>query len=263
MYHEAEGMEATDTGQVLLVFGILLLGSLLLMGGAWVTLRSRRQRAEDDTSSSQTTVGKVVSKLAGEDVASSQPTDLAATSVDKPATTRAELASRLSDWQRKLPPDYVLLNRDAAAGEWIVEVEGQRYRRLSDIHDDRAAAKILAAIEGMKNFAGLTLVEDSSAPLPPPTQAAPATGPAKPARSGLATYPAPPGSIIAQIEIILQRELALHQDLLDRSIHMGAAPDGSLLIEIDRNFYKSPNDIPELRVREIVLRAVRTWEKSG
>ena len=83
------------------------------------------------------------------------------------------------------------------------------------------------------------------------------------AGSGLASYPAPEGSIIAQIETILQRELTLHPDLLDRSIHMGATSDGSLLIEIDHTFYKSPNDVPDPKVHEVVLRAVRTWEKSG
>ena len=239
-----------EPGQFLLFSGILLVALLLLLGGAIVTLRSRRrgEASHED---------RVAQERAS------------APSAEPAAAPRSDLANRLGDWQRKLPPDAVLLSRDAPTGEWIVELEGQRYRRLSDIHDDRAAAKILSAIEGVKRFAGLTPAEPAapaSAP-PVPSASGPAAAPAattpRKAGSGLASYPAPEGSIIAQIETLLQRELTLHPDLLDRNIHMGATSDGSLLIEIDHTFYKSPNDVPDPKVREAVLRAVRTWEKSG
>jgi hypothetical protein len=247
-----------EAGQFALFAGILLLALLLLLGGAIVVLRSRRQppTGEQAPPSTEPTTA---------------PGTLPATAPAEPsAPARLEqLSNRLSDWQRKLPPDVVLLSRDQATGEWLVEVDGQRYRRLGDIHDNRAATKILSAIEGMKSFAGLLPTEPPPPSPPSPAQSIPApaapdtAASARAARAGLATYPAPEGSIIAQIETLLQREIALNHDLADRNIHMGAAPDGSLLIEIDSHFYKSPNDIPEPKVRELVLRAVRTWERAG
>lgn len=261
-----------DAGRFVLFTGIVLIALLLLLGGAFAMLRSRRRGDEDGTPSQaeepRTEAGGVMARP-GEEGGQPQTGDLSAVSADRPAPSRIDLMNRLSDWQRKLPPDVILLNRDAVSGEWIVEIEGQRYRRLSDIHDDKAATKILSAIEGLKVFAGLASVgpaetaSDSSAPIQASPPAGQPAGYVPPRTFGQATYPAPPGSIIAQIETILQREVLLHPETANRHIHMGAAPDGSLLIEIDSSYHKSPNDIPDANLRELVLRAVRTWEKSS
>jgi len=58
-------------------------------------------------------------------------------------------------------------------------------------------------------------------------------------------------------------ELGRRPDLAIRSIHMGALPDGSLVVEVDGSFYRTPDEIPDAATREIVLRAVRTWETSS
>lgn len=249
-----------DTGQFLLLAGAILLGALLVLGGALIGLRSRRksEQAGEDPSA-QATI---------EPIESAAPLE----AVKDTPSSRRETLSRLSEWQRKLPPDVIVLNRDVASGEWIVEIEGQRYRRLSDIHDDKAASKIVSAIEGLKVFAGIvSLAPEAARPDPfpaqpraePPASDAPLPPPVGPRKLRQATYPAPEGSIIAQIETILQRELSLHPELGDRAVHMGALPDGSLLIEVDVNFYRSPDEIPDPRVRELVMLAVRTWEKSS
>lgn len=234
-------------GTQFLLLGVILLAALLLLtGGAFLSLRARRQTGD--------TAG---------------PLKPAADSTGAPSAANAGQPKReppawMLEWQKKLPPDSILVSRDPATGDWIVEMEGQRYRQLSDIHDNRAATKILNAIEGLKLFAGIAPSDAR-----PPAAQAPAAptaaqpGPAASRGSRQATYPAPAGSIIAQIETILQRELALRPDLAERTIHMGARPDGSLLIEVDHNFYKSPDEIPDPRVREIVMLAVRTWEKSS
>jgi hypothetical protein len=227
--------------QLILIVGALLIGALLVLGGIWAGLRGRRRSKSDR--------GDLPAAAPGQ-------------------APKREPSSWRNEWQRKLPPDVVLLARDAASGEWLVEIEGQRYRRLSDIHDDQAATKIVSAIEGLKTFAGLGLktspessapqrigvVSDPGSPLPP------STGPRK---SIQATYSAPEGSIIAQIEQILQLELGRHPDLASRSIHMGALPDGSLVVEADGHFYRTPDEIPDAAARDIVLRAVRTWEASS
>ena len=227
--------------QLILIGGALLIGTLLVLGGILAGLRGRRRSKSDR--------GDLPAAASGQ------------------ASTR-EPPSWLNEWQRKLPPDVVLLARDAATGEWVVEIEGQRYRRLGDVHDDNAATKIVSAIDGLKAFAGLAskassestapqrlgAIGDPASPLPPPA------GPRKPKQ---ATYAAPEGSIIAQIEQILQLELGQRPDLASRSIHMGALPDGSLVVEVDGGFYRSPDEIPDAPAREVVLRAVRTWETSS
>ncbi|HLF25377.1 MAG TPA: hypothetical protein VJG32_03485 [Anaerolineae bacterium] len=242
-----------DTGQFLLLGGVILIGALLVAGGALAGLRSRRRNEES-----------------GDDPFKPAAAETPRIEAAAPAPPKREPAIRLSEWQRKLPPDVVVLHRDSASGEWVVEIEGQRYRRLSDIHDDKAATKILSAIEGLKVFAGLTataLAEPAPAAAQPtpgqPESAALPAPPVGPRKLRSATYPAPEGSIISQIETILQRELTLHPEFGNRAIHMGAAPDGGLLIEVDTNFYKSPDDIPDPRVRALVMLAVRTWEKSS
>jgi hypothetical protein len=224
----------------------------LVAGGALIGLRSRRQAAD-----------KPADPLPPAEAPDAAP------AVE--ASPKREAPTWLSSWQRKLPPDVILLSRDAATGAWVVELEGQRYRRLAEVHDDRAASKILGALEGMEAFAGITqMLPAEPAPPPAPAQPAPVqAGPLppvlgaelRPARQ--ASYPAPAGSIIAQIETMLQRELALRPEFGERAIHMGALPDGSLVIEVDFNFYKSPNDIPDSRVRDVVMAAVRMWEKSS
>ncbi len=224
-----------------------MLGVLLVVGGVLIGIRSRRQ------------------------------SDSGADALFAPAPKR-ESPAWLNELQRKLPPDVIVLSRDAATGEWLVELEGQRYRRLGDIHDDRAATKILGAIEGLKVFAGIAAATPSQSEPPAPTRpstplraglragpapAAPPPAGYMPPTSQPATHPAPEGSIIAQIEAILQRELERHPDLNGRTIHMGATSDGNLLIEVDREFYRSPDAIPDPRVRDVVMSAVRAWEKSS
>lgn len=235
-----------------MIGGAVLVGALLVAGGALIGLRSRRQAAD-----------KPADPLPPAEAPDAAP------AVE--ASPKREAPTWLSSWQRKLPPDVILLSRDAATGAWVVELEGQRYRRLAEVHDDRAASKILGALEGMEAFAGITqMLPAEPAPPPAPAQPAPVqAGPLppvlgaelRPARQ--ASYPAPAGSIIAQIETMLQRELALRPEFGERAIHMGALPDGSLVIEVDFNFYKSPNDIPDSRVRDVVMAAVRMWEKSS
>ncbi|HEY4691027.1 MAG TPA: hypothetical protein VIK33_17080 [Anaerolineae bacterium] len=237
-----------DATQFLILAGAILIGAVLILGGVVLALRSRRS-----------SVPRENDPFAPPQVETPFPAAPA-----EPTPARAA-PSRMNGWQRKLPPDVVALTRDAATGEWLVEIEGQRYNRLSDIHDDKAATKILSAIEGLKVFAGIA---PAAPPEASPAVPAPSTPPLPPLVPGArklrqAQYPAPEGSIIAQIETILQRELSLRSELSDRTIHMGATPDGSLLIEVDLNFYRSPDEMPDPAVRDVVMSAVHIWEKSG
>ena len=78
-----------------------------------------------------------------------------------------------------MPPDAILVLRDPASSEWVVEVNGMRYNSLKDIHDDRAASKVLEALSGLQRFAGTIPIikPELKAPLGivPAASASPAT----------------------------------------------------------------------------------------
>jgi len=109
----------------------------------------------------------------------------------------------------------------------------------------------------------LVAVPPSNTPAPglDPTvaQALAQSGPAP----SLPLYPAPPNSILAQIETILQRNLIRYPELADRKIHIGAAPDGSLLIEVDRQLYHHADEIAELPVSDFIKAAIQEWERTA
>jgi hypothetical protein len=151
-----------------------------------------------------------------------------------------------------------------------------RFEALKDMHDDRTASKVLAALGGLQQFAGIapqsvnrdlkaTTVVTPSTSTPTPgldpivAQALAQSGPAP----SLPLYPAPPNSILAQIETILQRNLIRYPELADRKIHIGAAPDGSLLIEVDRQLYHHADEITELPVRDYIKAAIQEWERTA
>jgi hypothetical protein len=156
-----------------------------------------------------------------------------------------------------------------------VEVNGMRYNSLKDIHDDRAANKVLEALGGLQRFAGTIPIIKSELKAPlgvvPITPASPAPGiepsvaqamKAGSAVTSAALRPAPPNSILDQIEKILQHNLMRYPEFTDRKIHVGAADDGSLLIEIDRQFYQHADEVPDLIIRGVIKASIQEWERS-
>jgi hypothetical protein len=181
------------------------------------------------------------------------------------ALTRAPAAN--------IPTDAILVLRDPESSEWAVEVNGMRYFNLKDIHDDRAASKVLEALSGLQRFAGTIPILKSelraSPGVLPAAQPAPSVEPsvAQALKKGnsattAARYPAPPNSILEQIEKILQHNLMRYPEFAERKIHVGAAPDGSLLIEVDRQFYQHADEIPDLTIRGVIKAAIQEWERS-
>ena len=151
-----------------------------------------------------------------------------------------------------------------------------RYDNLKDIHDDRAASKVLEALSGLQRFAGTIPIIKPE--LKTPLGVVPAT-PAQPAKdiepsvaqamkkgsavTSTALRPAPPNSILDQIEKILQHNLMRYPEFAERKIHVGAADDGSLLIEVDRQFYQHADEVPDLTIRGVIKAAILEWERSA
>jgi hypothetical protein len=175
-----------------------------------------------------------------------------------------------------IPADAILVLRDPASSEWLVEVNGMQYRTLEEIHDDRAANKVLEALSGLQRFAGSIPIlkpelkaPPGGMPVTPPApakdiepsvaQAMRATGPV----TSTALRPAPPNSILDQIEKILQHNLMRYPELEERKIHVGAADDGSLLIEVDRQFYQHADDVPDLTIRGVLKASIQEWERAA
>ena len=175
-----------------------------------------------------------------------------------------------------LPTDAILVVRDPVSSEWVVEVNGMRYNKLKDIHDDRAAGKVLEALSGLQRFAGTIPIIKPE--LRAPIGVVPVT-PALPAKdiepsvaqamkpgsavTSTALRPAPPNSILDQIEKILQHNLMRYPEFTERKIHVGAADDGSLLIEVDRQFYQHADDVPDLIIRGVIKASIQEWERSA
>jgi hypothetical protein len=176
-----------------------------------------------------------------------------------------------------IPADSILVVRDPASQEWLVEVNGMRYQSLKDIHDDRAANKVLDALSGLQQFAGTipivkpelkaTAVSSvASTPAAPAMRIEPSVAQAMrssgaPVSSAL--YPAPPNSILDQIEKILQHNLMRYPEYNDHKIHVGAASDGSLLIEVDRQFYQHADEVPDPTIRGVIVASIQEWERSA
>lgn len=173
-----------------------------------------------------------------------------------------------------IPAEAILVLRDPASSEWLVEVNGMRYARLKDIHDDRAADKVLEALSGLQHFAGTIPIIKSElkaplgvAPVVPTTPGIePSVAQAMKGGSAVtsaALRPAPPNSILDQIEKILQHNLMRYPEFADRKIHVGAADDGSLLIEVDRQFYQHADDVPDLTIRGVIKASIQEWERAA
>jgi hypothetical protein len=161
--------------------------------------------------------------------------------------------------------DMIVVAHDPTSDEWWVEVNGTRYRNLKDIHDDLAARKVLDALGGLQRFAGSIPIAAASRSAPivkadstidkaiALAASNPASGP---------KFPAPKNSILDQIETVLQNNLVKTPALNNRNIHIGSAPDGTIIIEVDREFYKSPDEVPEPAVRDFIKSSIQQWERS-
>lgn len=252
-------MTSLPFDRFILLAAVLLVAMLLVGAGVAIALRNSGKRKDQSPIDDKPAPDwvKSVAGAAGKSL------------------TRAETISA--------PPDAIVVLRDAVTGQWQVEVNGMRYAQLRDIHDDKAAARVLAALGGLQVFAGgIPIVTPPATSTPslavePPTEAKPVE-PGRPigvkleppVAAALSTgptskpkYPAPAGSILEQIEKVLQHNLLQDPELSQRRIHIGASADGSLLIEVDHQLFKSADDVTDARARQIIKASIQEWERTA
>lgn len=172
-------------------------------------------------------------------------------------------------------------------GKVVVDLGGNRYMNLAEIPEPEVKRRILAAIGDLLVFAGgyQRLVDADVAPpltpsTPPPTPAMvqtrdltpsppPATekeaaSPPRPTSTGPLTETASSTmvSIASQIDEILQQYISKDPALTGRSIHLKQASSGGLIIVVDGQAFKRPNEIEEKAVRDVIKYALKEWERA-
>jgi hypothetical protein len=228
----------SDT-QILAIEAIILIAVIMMLAGIFISQRNRKIKEPAQPKSAPSVTQNIVGAIG--------------------KTLTRDTASIAA------PADAIVVLRDPVSSEWQVEVNGNRYTNLKDIHDDRAARKVLEALSGLQRFAGS--IPAGIAPNPAPlaaTNRSDSRPPAKPSANVLGDprSPAPKDSILDQIENVLQRKLLRNPALVERHIHIGAESDGSLLIEVDQAVYKSADEVPDEAVRSVIKAAIQDWERA-
>jgi hypothetical protein len=161
--------------------------------------------------------------------------------------------------------------RDLADGSLIIEIGGQRYRRLSEIADPQIKRRLVGNTEDLTNFVRLAggMVTPPPAPQPPPAAApppAPEVAEARPqakARGmdkGEEEEQPGPKSIAEEIEELLQARLAAAPELARRRIHIHEAVGGGVTIEVDGKHYGGIDEVTDDEVQEFIQAVIQEWE---
>ncbi len=108
-------------------------------------------------------------------------------------------------------------------------------------------------------------VASSQAPTPGPT---PPTAPASderptvpPPDNGKDEPPPPPGSIVAQIDTVLQARL-VGTPLADRGIRLQESLEGGVIVWVGVSKFESIEDVPDEQVQGVIRKAIAEWENK-
>jgi hypothetical protein len=174
--------------------------------------------------------------------------------------------------------DELRIGHAPANGALVIELDGRRYRQLSDLPSEESRRQVLAIIGELTVFAqGLAVPAQTSQPATPaPNEFLKQLSTAASAPAPLKSYslieslrtptpkPAPmPIGIAGQVEQILQQQLADNPTLRGWSIHIVTAPDGSLQLTVEGQSLPWPDGVPDGPVRDAVQKAIRVWEQTA
>jgi hypothetical protein len=180
------------------------------------------------------------------------------------------IVERLPAASPTLPPDepsMLNVSKDDA-GQLHLRLDGQRIEAVNLNPEQRK--RIIAVLTQIRPW----LEAPSSAPHPAqmataqPAPVRPAT--VSQARPVQAARPAPgpsaeeepvaaPQSIVAQIDSILQAQLA-GTPLGERGIRLQESPEGGVIVWVGLNKYQGVDDVPDDQIKAAIRAAINTWE---
>lgn len=159
------------------------------------------------------------------------------------------------------PPDLFTpigsLHRDRRTGELVLERQGRFYRSADQLTGSERS-ELETAARDLLTWLDLT---PKAAPEKPAVERPIVPPPAPPAiRPEPVNRPAAAGSIVAQVDEILQEMLATSEHA-NRSIHLSERPECGVLVWIGAQRYEGIDAVPDEDVKSILRAAVKEWER--
>lgn len=166
-----------------------------------------------------------------------------------------------------LPPDETPLldvSRNQA-GDIHVTLDGQRIEM--DAINPEQRKRIIAVLTEIRPWL------EAAAPAPAPARPAPVQpAPVRPAPvpAARADAPpakandeaaAPPSSIVAQIDEILQAQLA-GTPLVERAVRLQESPEGGVIVWVGMDKYEGIEDVPDDQIKAALRAAITAWENK-
>ena len=175
--------------------------------------------------------------------------------------------------------------RESPVGSLLVEIDGQRYRTVNEIKDQKHGLDLIDAVMDLQKFLGLDIVASLSAEEGvAPSALAPGAGrPAaepeplqrpslnpirqmmvlrdrelKKSREKREAGPHP-ASIVEEIETILVKRLA-GSPFEGRSIHMRPGLHGGAHIDVDGRAYEAIDEVADQEVKQFLRSVIAEWE---
>jgi pyruvate/2-oxoglutarate dehydrogenase complex dihydrolipoamide acyltransferase (E2) component len=239
--------------------------------------------------------GRAQSKKQAERERPAPPTPPRARGEPASRALRAEQAAPAALQETPARPGEVMrVIRDERTGRVLVEVEGRQYAHIREIEDAQVGRRVLWAIADLLRFTGGMAanpqavrsvvqqvaqdagiadgVETPASPPAAPLPVVPSTS-AISSRYSLVDFfrrgfespqtTPPPGSrsFIDEIEAILQVHVQRRPTPLPYEVHVATGPDNRLQIRVGLDVYGSPDEVPDLGVRELIRAAVDEWER--
>lgn len=238
----------------------------------WVSTSGDKSEEEEQDAAedeqADPTVGDLVGRIGG------FTDSLFSASRDKPAEKQAQARhapdpAPRGSWSGAADGEAVEVMRvlrDLATGSLIVEIDGQRYHRLSQIADPQIKRRLVGNAGDLQNFVQLSQPV-GSIPEPPVSEAPAETATplpptsAEPAVKGAEEPELKPiRSMAEEIEELLQYRLMMTPDLATHTIHIHEAPGGGVKIEVDGHYFDGVNEVADPQIQSFIQRVIREWE---
>lgn len=147
-------------------------------------------------------------------------------------------------------------------GDMVVFVQGQRYRRLSEVKDPQVRSETIAALKAVLTFAEGWLPTTT----PKPPQPVPATPVVEQAafltelHQQAPSHEPEPRTFVDEINDLVQQRLQERPALAEYRIRLTTGKDGGLCIHVGQQTFEAVGDVSDLEVRALIQDAIREWD---